>query len=130
MPSLSAKKVLIVEDHPMLSDILERHLGDLGLKVAIARTGEGALNKSAELVPNLILLDLGLPDMNGLEVVSVIRNNPLTSRIPIIAVSGSKYLKAQALARGCNDFLAKPFFLLDAVIRIKTFLNRNKNVYL
>lgn len=78
-----------------------------------------------EQLPSLILLDLSLPDRNGLEVASLIRDNPLTRHIPIIAVSGSKYLKAQALEIGCDEFLAKPFFLLDLAICIKSFLNSN-----
>jgi two-component system, OmpR family, KDP operon response regulator KdpE len=121
----SEKKVLIVESHPKMAQMLESHYESLSLKTLTAMSGLGALKKADEHRPDLILLDTSLSDMEGTEVAAGIREKWKTHRIPILAVSGFSFLKATYLGSGCNAFLAKPFTADELVSSIKRLLKLN-----
>jgi CheY-like chemotaxis protein len=72
--------------------------------------------------PDVILLDLGLPDMNGLEVASLVRRSEKTSRIPILAMSGSPMDYKKCLEVGCNDFIHKPFSISTLLVRLTALI--------
>src|SRR5262245_25705100 len=117
------KTVLIVEKNPDYTRSLVKQCLLAGLKPIVVITGEGGLRMAEECHPDLILLEMELPDMNGLRFVSEIRRNPEADRVPIVAMSAFPDLKARCLESGCDDFLLKPVKMIDLIARIKKFLH-------
>ena len=101
-------KVLIVEDHPDSRQLLSIQIERLGYEVIEAGSGEEAIEKALAEDPELIIMDLVLPGMNGIEAAVVLKHNLKTSRIPIIAHSAWKEEKEKALRAGMVEFLLKP----------------------
>jgi two-component system cell cycle response regulator DivK len=118
----NVKTVLIVEKNPDYTQALVKQIRLAGLKPIVAVTGEGGLRMAEACHPDLILLEVELPDMNGLRLVSAIRRNPEADRVPIMAMSAFPHLKSRCLERGCDDFLLKPVKMIDLIARIKKFL--------
>ncbi|MHB0869899.1 MAG: response regulator [Chloroflexota bacterium] len=113
-----AKKVLIVEDEPDIQEVERMVVEDLlGCEVTLASTGEEALDKVAESSPDLVVLDLLLPGIDGFTVAARMRAEPSLDGTPILALSGLTRAedKEKAKAAGCNDVLDKPFDL-DALV--------------
>lgn len=104
------KRILIVEDNENLRNILALILSACGYKTFVAETGVAAIESATSLKPDLILLDLDLPDLAGTEVARRIRKNPKSSRIPIIGCSAfSAWLEGEeARNAGMVDYLQKP----------------------
>jgi PleD family two-component response regulator len=116
------KTVLIVEKQPNYTQALVNQIQFAGFKPVVAITVEGGLRKTKECHPELILLEVELPDRDGLRFVSEIRRNPEADRIPIIAMSAFPHLKPRCLELGCDDFLLKPVRKIDLIARIRKFL--------
>jgi len=124
MATKKGNTVLIVENQPNYTQLLVKQLLFAGLNPVVAITGHGGLRKAYECRPDLILLEIQLSDMNGLEFVSSLRQRPEADRIPIVAMSVFADVKAQCLQGGCNDFLQKPVKMIDLMARIKIFLRQ------
>jgi DNA-binding response OmpR family regulator len=118
-----AKTVLIIEKHPNYTQLLVKQVMFAGLRPVVAVTGEGGLRKALEFHPDLILLELDLTDMNGLEFVSLLKEKAQLQKIPIVAMSIFPYLKTAAIHGGCNDFLEKPVKMIDLMAHIRQYLN-------
>ena len=119
-----AKRVLIVEDEPEIQEV-ERMVVEelLGCKAELASTGEEALDKATEVHPDLVVLDLILPGIDGFTVASQLRAQPSFDSTPILALSGLTRGedKEKARAAGCDDVLDKPFdldALMDKIERL------------
>jgi two-component system, cell cycle response regulator DivK len=112
-------RILLVEDNEMNRDMLSRRLVRNGFEVAVAVDGEQALGM-AGLMPDLILLDLSLPIIDGWEVARRLKSDPATNRIPIIALTAHAMSgdREQALAAGCDDFDTKPVDLARLLEKI------------
>ncbi|MBD3882419.1 response regulator [Phormidium tenue FACHB-886] len=123
-----AFRILVVDD---LSDnlfLLQTVLEAEGYEVDTADSGSSALEKVRDLPPDLILLDVMMPDMNGYEVTQQIRQNQSIPFIPILLVTAHEDANAiQGLALGANDFIRKPIELDHLLERIKTFLQFRQN---
>lgn len=120
-----AKKVLIVDDEPEIREIERMVLEDmLGCEVTLASNGEEALAKAVQSSPDLVVLDLLLPGIDGFTVASLLRAEPKLSRTAILALSGltRKEDKDRARAAGCNDVLDKPFDLDELMRRIEALV--------
>jgi CheY-like chemotaxis protein len=106
----AAPLVLVVEDSEAIRAAFTILLEESGYAVAAAATGAEALRLAAERNPDLVLLDLGLPDMSGLDVARVIRSNPATASIPLVALTGrdDETDRGALLAAGCAAYLVKP----------------------
>jgi len=115
--------VLIVEKQTNYSQSLVRPTQSAGFKPVVAVTAEGGLRKAKESRPDLILLDIEIPDMDGLRFVSEIRQNHDGGRIPIIAISAFPHLKPRCLELGCDDFLLKPVRIIDLIKRTRKVLH-------
>lgn len=115
--------ILIVEDRPPTSLVLKDLLSSQGYEVHCAHTGEDGLANAIELKPDLVLLDLSLPSMNGWEVSQKIRNTPEINTVPIIAITAHaiEYARDKSLKAGCNEYLLKP-------INHRILLNTIKNL--
>lgn len=99
-------RVLLVDDHPKLMDFIRLGLKFAGFEVITADSGQGALKTVRSSGPDVILLDIRMPDMDGFEVLRRLRE---FSRIPVIAYSATPEYSIPALESGANAFLAKPF---------------------
>lgn len=103
-------KILLVEDNDMNRDMLSRRLERRGYVVVTARDGGEARALATSEAPHLILMDIGLPDMDGWEVTRLLRANEQTQRIPIIALTAHTMVtdRQKAFEIGCDDYDTKP----------------------
>ena len=118
--------VLIIEDEPDIAEVLRYSLEKAGFNTRSVLTGEEGLNASLDRTnpPSLILLDLLLPGMNGLEICRRLRNDPATQRIPIVIIT-AKALPSDirtSLQLGANDYFAKPFSVREVVGQVRSLL--------
>ncbi len=115
--------LLVVEDNEMNADMLLRRLKRQGFKTAWAVNGVHALDLLQNLRPNLILMDLSLPEMDGYQATRVIKGGPLR-HIPIIALTAHALLEDQqkALAAGCDDYETKPINFPQLLSKIRNHL--------
>jgi DNA-binding response OmpR family regulator len=121
-----AQKILVIEDDKFLRKVISLKLDRNGFEVYEAIDGEKGIKKIAEKKPDLILLDLILPGMDGFEVLSKIKTNPDFAEIPIIIFSnlGQKDDIEKGLRMGANDYLVKAHFTPDEIIsKIRLILN-------
>jgi len=120
--------ILLVEDHELNVDMLKRRLERRGCTVDVARDGAAALAKAATGEFNLILMDIGLPDMSGLEVTAQLRAREITRRIPIVALTAHALVgdRERALAAGCDDHAAKPVDLNALINTMARLMRREK----
>lgn len=118
-----AKSVLIIEKQANYTQALVKQVMFAGLEPLVAVTGEGGLRKALECHPDIILLELDLTDMNGLELIALIKEKPQLQSIPIVAMSIFPHLKSAALYGGCDDFLQKPVKMIDLMSRIRRCLS-------
>lgn len=118
------KRILIVDDETELSDMVQLRLLADGYDVFIAKDGFEAMDKAEAYHPDLILLDLMMPDMNGHQVCQALRSNPQTSDISIIMLTAKnqRYDKVKAKERGVRDYIVKPFEMADLEKRIEKCL--------
>lgn len=104
-----SKKVLLIEDEQLIVDLLENKLKQEGYDVAVARDGEAGVEMAKSVLPDIILLDIIMPKMNGFEALEQIRKDKLTAQIPVIVISNSgqpvELSRAQEL--GATDWLVK-----------------------
>jgi two-component system, OmpR family, KDP operon response regulator KdpE len=116
--------ILVIDDEPQILRALKTILGSKQFKVLTASTGEEGLTLAAAQKPDLIILDLSLPDLSGMEVCSRIRE---WSQIPVIILSvrDRESDKVQALDRGADDYLTKPFGIEELLARIRVALRHS-----
>ena len=116
--------VLVVEDEPAISAMLTQGLRFLGFTVIAAATGRAALTATAERSPGVILLDVGLPDLDGIEVCRRLREMGL--RVPVLFLTARSSVedKVHALTLGGDDYVTKPFELDEVAARIRALLRR------
>lgn len=115
-----SKTVLLVGKQPTEIVYLTKHLSIAGYAILLARTGAGAIKTAKEHTPDVVLLDIDLSDMDGIDVVSAIRENPVRAEVPIIAISAFPYMKARCLDKGCNGFIQKPIKALELITQLRT----------
>jgi two-component system KDP operon response regulator KdpE len=120
--SAAALPVLVVDDEPSLRRLLRTSLSARGYRVLEAGTGEGAIESLARDAPEVVLLDLGLPDMDGLEVIRRVRAGGTRTPIIVLSSRGDERGKVQALDLGADDYVTKPFGMGELVARIRTAL--------
>jgi len=104
------KKILIVDDDLDMLDLYQAILRDV-FETILATNGREAVDMAGTQLPDLVLMDIMLPEMDGLEATRLIRENPKTRSIPILAVTAlsSRKDKEKCLQSGCDDYLSKPF---------------------
>jgi two-component system KDP operon response regulator KdpE len=120
--------VLVVDDEPQIQRALEVNLVARGYQVDLAATGEQALELAAARRPDVVLLDLGLPGIDGLGVIGALR---AWSHVPILVLSarGEEADKVSALDAGADDFVAKPFGMGELLARMRAVLRRRQPVH-
>ena len=124
MSDASRQRILVVEDDPAVRNLVTTALDLHGYDVERAETGELAVMEAASRNPDLIMLDLGLPDIDGVEVISKVRG---WSAVPIIVISArtEDSDKIGALDAGADDYLTKPFSVEELLARVRASLRRS-----
>jgi DNA-binding response OmpR family regulator len=116
-------KILVVDDEPAVTDLLAYNLRKAGYEILLATNGSEALHLASESSPDLILLDLMIPEIDGLDVCRELRK---TSGVPIIMVTarGEEIDRVVGLELGADDYVSKPFSVRELLARIKAVLRR------
>lgn len=124
------KKILIVEDEQDIAQLVRHYLEKEGFHPSIAKTGLEAINLAASEHPDLVILDLMLPEMDGLEVCKSLRHKPETALLPIIMLTAKKEESDTVigLELGADDYVTKPFSPKTLVARIKSLFRRLERI--
>lgn len=123
-----ARRVLIAEDEADIRDLLAFHLERDGYHVSRARTGAEALRLARDAHPDLLVLDLMLPEMDGLEVCRRLRQEPATATLPIVMLTakGDEVDRIVGLEMGADDYIVKPFSPKEVLARVRAVLRRTR----
>ena len=126
--SLERGPVLIVDDERDLRTLVDFNLRQAGFTTAQASTGAEALARARSLNPRVIILDLNLPDVSGMDVCRLLRADPATRDLPILMLTarGTEGDRVQGLELGADDYLAKPFNVRELVLRVESVARRRK----
>ncbi len=117
-------KILVAEDNPDMVVMLQMTLEHWGYDSIVAKNGKDAVDIAASELPDLVLLDIMMPKMDGLEAARLIRQNPKTHSIPILALTAKASFEDReaCLQSGCDDYISKPFAATELVSRIEKLL--------
>lgn len=123
-----AVHIYIVEDDKNIREIEMFALKNSGYAVEEFENAKSFFSRSVEKIPDLVLLDIMLPDMDGLEIVKKLRSRPDTVRVPIILVTAktTELDKVKGLDIGADDYLTKPFGVMELISRVKALLRRSR----
>jgi two-component system phosphate regulon response regulator PhoB len=126
---MAKSKILVVEDEASLAEVLTYNLQREGYDVVVAREGREGLRKAQMLLPDLVILDLMLPGLGGLEICKELRASPRTSSFPILMLTAKAEETDQVIgfAVGADDYVTKPFSVKVLLQRIKVLLRRNSS---
>ncbi len=123
-----SKRIAVVEDEPAIAEILEYNLEQAGFEVEVLREGDLALVSIRRQVPDLILLDLMLPGLDGLELTRLLKRDPATAGVPLIMLTAKdrESDRIVGLELGADDYVTKPFSPREVVLRVKAVLRRGR----
>ena len=124
----TAPRILVVDDEPDAVELVEFNLTAAGFTVATAADGAQAVRSAHEQPPDLIVLDVMLPELDGLEVCKLLRRDPATARVPILMLTAraAEIDRVLGLELGADDYVTKPFSPRELVLRIKGLLRRRE----
>ncbi len=124
MPCKNDIRILVVDDEPDALELVVFHLEKEAYRVDVADTGDRALKMARENLPSLLVLDLMLPGINGLEICRLLKRDPKTRDIPILMLTAraSEEDRVKGLELGAHDYVTKPFSPRELVLRIKNLL--------
>lgn len=128
MSSTELTPVLLIEDDPPIRRLLRTSLGANGFEIIEAASGQDGLAAIRAQKPELVLLDLGLPDMDGLNVIRSIRGSGDKTPIVVLSSRGEEGVKVEALNLGADDYVIKPFGMAELIARIRTALRHRLQV--
>jgi CheY-like chemotaxis protein len=119
------KRILMMEDNEMNRDALSRRLARFGYEVLTAENGTEGLQAARTMIPDLILLDLGLPEIDGWECARRLKADPVTRAIPVIALTAHAMVgdRQRAIDAGCDDFDTKPIEMPSLLEKISRLLS-------
>lgn len=122
--------IYIVEDDENIREIETFALKNSGYTVASFESAKNFYKKISEKVPDLVMLDIMLPDEDGLEIIRKLRNTQSTKKVPIIMVTakGTEIDKVKALDIGCDDYMTKPFGVMELISRVKALIRRSSDI--
>ena len=118
--------VQIVEDSPDIAELIRHYLKRAGYETTVSGSGRDALTKARQAAPDLVVLDIMLPDLDGLQVCQALRNDPSTSKVPILMLTakGEEADRVRGLELGADDYVTKPFSPKELVARVGALLRR------
>lgn len=118
--------ILVAEDHPDSRDALSSLLEAVGYDVHVAVDGRDAVARALEVRPDLVLMDMMMPVMDGLEATRSLRSHRDFDRIPILALTAMEGARERALAAGCDDFVTKPIDVTLFFGKIRSWLEQGR----
>ncbi len=118
------QQILIIEDDRDIASLIELHLRDAGYDAHVARDGEDGLRQALHRAPDLIVLDLSLPEVDGLEVCRRLRAQPSYPLVLMLTARSSEFDRVLGLEMGADDYLTKPFSVRELLARVKALLRR------
>jgi two-component system, OmpR family, phosphate regulon response regulator PhoB len=123
---MTRERILLIEDEPDIAEVLQYNLEKEGFQVETARRGDMGLEAIRREVPDLLLLDLMLPGIDGLELTRILKRDNATSRLPIVMLTarGEEVDRIVGLELGADDYISKPFSPREVVLRVKAVLRR------
>jgi DNA-binding response OmpR family regulator len=124
------KKILVVEDDPDQLEVIRFTLKNAGFAIGTATNGIDALKKAQTVSPDLIMLDVMMPELDGFAVCETLRGNPATASIPILMLTGlcSHISRLVAYESGATDYVIKPFDLEELVSKVEKLLGRSQRL--
>ena len=125
---MARERILLIEDEPDLAEVLQYNLEKEGFQVELAHRGDTGLELVHREIPDLILLDLMLPGIDGLEVTRLLKRDPATTHLPIVMLTarGEEVDRIVGLELGADDYISKPFSPREVVLRVKAVLRRSQ----
>jgi two-component system phosphate regulon response regulator PhoB len=123
---MARERILLIEDEPDIAEVLQYNLEKEGFAVELAHRGDSGLEALRRQAPDLILLDLMLPGVDGLELTRLLKRDPNTSKLPIVMLTarGEEVDRIVGLELGADDYISKPFSPREVVLRVKAVLRR------
>jgi two-component system, OmpR family, response regulator MprA len=128
--SQSVQRLLVVDDEMAITNVIRLGMEHAGFAVNCAAEGYHALDMAQRLKPDLVILDVMLPDLDGFEVCRRLRENQATSNVPILMLTAKDDVKdrVQGLDLGADDYVTKPFDLAELVARVRALLRRQRRI--
>ncbi len=126
LPAMAQGRILLVEDEPDIAEVLAYNLGKEGFEVETEERGDRALDRIRSERPDLLILDLMLPGLDGLEVARILQRDPRTADLPLVMLTarGEEVDRIVGLELGADDYVTKPFSPREVVLRVKAVLRR------
>ncbi|MES1211191.1 MAG: response regulator [Acidobacteriota bacterium] len=123
---MARERILLVEDEPDIAEVLQYNLEKEGFQVDLANRGDTGLEMVRRDHPDLVLLDLMLPGVDGLELTRLLKRDPATAHLPIVMLTarGEEVDRIVGLELGADDYISKPFSPRELVLRVKAVLRR------
>jgi two-component system phosphate regulon response regulator PhoB len=125
---MARERILLIEDEPDIAEVLQYNLEKEGFRVATERRGDSGFEAARADPPDLIVLDLMLPGIDGLELTRLVKREAATARIPIVMLTarGEEVDRIVGLELGADDYISKPFSPREVVLRVKAVLRRRR----
>jgi len=122
------RRILLAEDHPTTAKVMSEELNLLGYEVTVAKNGLEAVAMASRDLPDLIIMDIRMPKMDGLQAAAAIRRNPITAAIPILAATAKALTgdRETCLASGCTEYISKPFTHKELEAALERLLGDSK----
>jgi len=126
MAETKPKKILVVDDEPDVTDLLAYTLKSKGLQVETVNDPHASIGLARSFVPDLVILDVMMPELNGIQICRMLRADPKLKRVPVIFLTAKaeENDRIQGLESGADDYICKPFSTKELVLRVQSILRR------
>lgn len=123
---MERKKILIVDDEPDVTDLVAYHLKTKGFHVEVLNDATASIAKARNFLPDVVILDIMMPHLSGLQICRILRSEPKLSRVPIIFLTAKAepHDRIEGFESGADDYLPKPFSPKELVLRVEAILRR------
>lgn len=123
---MEKKKILVVDDEPDVTDLVAYHLKAKGFHVETLTDATASISKARNFQPNLIILDIMMPHLSGIQICRILRADPKLAKVPIIFLTAKAepHDRIEGLESGADDYLSKPFSPKELVLRVESILRR------
>ena len=126
MTEFKNKKILVVDDESDVSDLVAYHLKAKGFQVEVVNNPNSSIGTARSFLPDLVILDVMMPDINGIHICRMLRSDPKLKKVPVIFLTAKaeENDRVQGLEIGADDYICKPFSTKELVLRVQTILRR------
>lgn len=120
------KKILIIDDEPDVADLVSYHLKAMGYQVETVNDPNVSIGTARSFLPDLVILDIMMPDLNGIQICRILRADPRLKNTPIIFLTakGEETDRIAGFETGCDDYICKPFIIKELMLRVQSILRR------